>query len=138
MRLLRRPRCPQAMSDLAAYLTIESVYDRQYCKRNGEQHERHAIRIGVLQRLHVIVDIDRDRTRHSRQITSDHEYDAKLAHSVGEAEHQGCHDTGNREGRMTRQNVRRRPAPSTAEASRSLRSTDSNEAMRGCTANGKL
>src|SRR5216684_878258 len=45
---------------------------------------------------------------------------------------------GSDNGRITRQNVRKPPAPSTAEASSSFRSTPSNEAISGCTANGKL
>src|SRR5256885_12009308 len=39
---------------------------------------------------------------------------------------------------ISRQNVRELPAPRTAEASSSLRSTPSKEATSGCTANGKL
>src|SRR5438046_7089023 len=45
---------------------------------------------------------------------------------------------GNDNGRITRQNVRKAPAPSTAEASSSLGSTPSNDAISGWTANGKL
>src|SRR5256886_17540883 len=45
---------------------------------------------------------------------------------------------GNDNGRITRQNVRKAPAPNTAEASSSLGSTPSNEAISGRTANGKL
>src|SRR5580692_7596728 len=97
MRLLRCPRCPQTAADFAAYLTIDGVHHRQNCERDREQHERHSIRVRILKRLHVIVDIDRDGARDTSKIAADHEHNAELAHGVGKAENNSRYDTRNRE-----------------------------------------
>ena len=82
---------------MATYTTVDGVDERQNRERNTEKNERHAIGGRVLERLHVIVDIDGDCACDARQIAADHEHDAEFAQRVSEAEHQRSDDAGNRE-----------------------------------------
>ena len=55
------------------------------------------MRLGVTQRLYLLVDCDRDNLGHAGNIAADHQDDAELAHRVGEPQHRGGQDPGTRE-----------------------------------------
>src|SRR5213593_4725069 len=75
------------------HLSVQSIYDRQNHKRGNQQHNRRFCRAGVIQSLHLIVDVDGERARDARNVATHHEYHAKLTYRMGEAQHQPCYET---------------------------------------------
>ena len=47
----------------------------------------------VIAGLYLVVDINRDRARHSGNIAADHEHDSELAQCVCEAESEAGHES---------------------------------------------
>src|SRR5579871_4388390 len=70
---------------------IESINNREQPKTEDEQQQGRLIRAAVVRNLHPIIDIDRDRARHTRYIATNHEHHAELSHGVGKTQHR----TGN-------------------------------------------
>ncbi len=85
-----------------------------------------------------VEDQDGNRAGRSGDVAANHEDDAELTQSVREAEDEASEHARQSKGRTMRQNVRQLDAPSKADASSSLRSTEANAVSMGCTANGRL
>jgi len=76
--------------------------------------------LGVLQRLHSIVDVDGNGSRDSRQIAAHHQDNAEFAQGVRETQNHGGYDSGQRQRQNDSPEGPQASAPRTAEASRSF------------------
>src|SRR5580658_1391019 len=61
---------------------IQPVDHRQHEETEDQQKQRRRIGCGVVGRLHLIININRDGARYSRNIASNHQHHSKLAHGV--------------------------------------------------------
>src|SRR5439155_27348479 len=85
------PRPPT--STLFPYTTLfRSIHEGEHNERNNQQHERRVIGGSVIACLHLVVDVDRDGTRHAWNVAAYHQDDAELAECVCEAESKSRED----------------------------------------------
>ena len=92
----------------------------------------------VVERLHIVVDRDRNRTRHSRNIAADHQDHSKLTQRVRERQNHSRKQAADRQGQHDAKKCPQPREPSTEEAASSLGSTEAKAAETGCTMKGKL
>ena len=92
----------------------------------------------VVERLHRIVDCDRDGLRLSGYVAADHQYYPELAEGMGEGQHDPGNDRVFRERQYDLPEDAIGEAPSVAAARRKERSTAAKPAAIGCTAKGRL
>src|ERR1051326_6207797 len=75
-----------AINSKEPYLPIKCVYDGKNNERNDQQSSRSDRRLGIIQSLHLIIDIDRQRSSDSGNISTDHKDHAELSQSMGKAQ----------------------------------------------------
>ena len=68
-------------------LSIHRIDQQQHAVGDCQQQQRRLGGSGIVERLHLIVNIDRDRPRLSVDVASHHQHDTELPQRMGKAQH---------------------------------------------------
>src|SRR5947207_8457806 len=75
-----------AISSKEPHLPVKSVNDGKNHERYDEEDGGSYTRSGIIQRLYLIVDVDRKSSSHTRNIAANHQYDAEFSQSMSKTQ----------------------------------------------------
>src|SRR5204863_5862685 len=83
-----------AISSKEPHLPVKSVNDGKNHERYDEENGRSYTRSGIIERLHLIVDVDRKGSSHTGNIAANHQYDAEFSQRMSKTQDDTRQDAG--------------------------------------------